>query len=196
MHSNNNNNNNTVDAVDAVDAVRQYLLALRASNSMSADDARRRLANLNSEEPHDDPLVELDRCQQRNDLQIAVNLADKWTEIENGFVEHARQYGRDRQIEYAAWRQMGVPSSILRRAGITRSVRAVKRRSPGTSLQARVPSDKQLAQALVDSFANGGVENVMCEWNVARATAYTAHRAARRALGLPIEQRKRPADAR
>jgi hypothetical protein len=40
---------------------------------------------------------------------------------ERAFVANAKPYGERRGISYQAWRQLGVPASVLRQAGISRS---------------------------------------------------------------------------
>lgn len=62
--------------------------------------------------------------QQRMDLRgemtsksTVVDLA----ELEAGFISAAAEYGRRKGISYAAWREAGVPSTVLSKAGIGRS---------------------------------------------------------------------------
>ena len=43
------------------------------------------------------------------------------SELEKGFVDAAAEYGRRKGITYAAWREAGVPSAVLNRAGIGRN---------------------------------------------------------------------------
>ena len=44
------------------------------------------------------------------------------TELEMEFVKAARGYSERRGISYAAWREAGVSASVLKQAGITRSM--------------------------------------------------------------------------
>ena len=41
--------------------------------------------------------------------------------LEAGFVEYAKAYSERKGITYAAWREAGVPASILKDAGIKRT---------------------------------------------------------------------------
>ena len=41
-----------------------------------------------------------------------------WTEEERAFVEAAAPYGERKGISYKAWREVGVPAAVLKRAGI------------------------------------------------------------------------------
>jgi hypothetical protein len=43
------------------------------------------------------------------------------TDLEEGFIASAKSYGRRKGITQAAWRSLGVPADVLRKAGITRS---------------------------------------------------------------------------
>ena len=38
--------------------------------------------------------------------------------LELGFVEHAASYSDRKGVSYTAWREFGVPASVLRTAGI------------------------------------------------------------------------------
>lgn len=41
--------------------------------------------------------------------------------LEEAFVKYAGSYGKRKGISYAAWREVGVPASMLARAGIERN---------------------------------------------------------------------------
>ena len=55
-----------------------------------------------------------------NELQSAGAKVDL-TELEQGFTEAAAAYSARKGISYAAWRELGVEASVLKRAGISRS---------------------------------------------------------------------------
>jgi hypothetical protein len=55
---------------------------------------------------------ELDGMQEKVDL----------TELEQEFVKAALGYSERRGISYAAWREAGVPASVLKQAGVSRSM--------------------------------------------------------------------------
>ena len=69
------------------------------------------------------PIKRLELMQDRRDLEA--QLADLQAEpdmsaVEDGFVTHAATYGARKGIQYATWREAGVPAELLARAGITR----------------------------------------------------------------------------
>ena len=43
------------------------------------------------------------------------------TELEEGFISSAKSYGQRKGISHGAWRSLGVPADVLRKAGISRS---------------------------------------------------------------------------
>ena len=43
------------------------------------------------------------------------------TAVEDAFVQVAKSYGERQGISYNAWREVGVPAPVLKRAGIGRS---------------------------------------------------------------------------
>jgi hypothetical protein len=71
-----------------------------------------------------DPLSRVTLIQERLDLQerlAALENVIDLTDLEAGFVEHAKTYSTNKGISYAAWRELGVAPDLLKRAGITRS---------------------------------------------------------------------------
>ena len=62
--------------------------------------------------------------QERLDLTAelsARSAPDDLAELEAAFVEVAKPFAEAKGITYPAWREVGVPASVLARAGITRS---------------------------------------------------------------------------
>jgi len=62
--------------------------------------------------------------QERIDLLQEIetmNGAADLTAVEDDFVTVARDYSISKGISYAAWREIGVPAVVLKRAGISRS---------------------------------------------------------------------------
>lgn len=59
----------------------------------------------------------LDLLEERENLQRDVDLS----KYEDDFVENAKSYGERKGISYQAWRELGVPAAVLKRAGITRA---------------------------------------------------------------------------
>jgi uncharacterized protein YicC (UPF0701 family) len=108
--------------------VREYLDALRANKpkrgrKRTPDSISKRLAAIEEELAEADALTELKLVQERRDLtaELAamgqnVDVAD----VEEAFVKVAASYTRRQGISYSSWRDVGVPASVLRRAGISR----------------------------------------------------------------------------
>ena len=70
-----------------------------------------------------DPLTRLHLTQERlnlhNELE-AMKAKTNLTELEEGFISAAKSYGQRKGITHAAWRSLGVPPDVLRKAGISR----------------------------------------------------------------------------
>jgi hypothetical protein len=111
-------------------AVRNYLEAIsrprRPGRRRTPESISRQLAQI------DDKLVgasAADRLlliQQRRDLQaqqeqLQANSQENLGQLEGGFVRVAKSYSERKGLSYAAWREVGVPADVLRRAGISRS---------------------------------------------------------------------------
>ena len=72
-----------------------------------------------------DPLKRLSLLQERIDLAqelriIEDNSTDLVAELEPDFIIAAKSYSERKGISYAAWREFGVPASVLKAAGISR----------------------------------------------------------------------------
>ena len=110
-------------------AVRRYLEALEAhkpkrGRKRTTESMQRRLARIDDELPNADPLKRLQLIQERLDLTAELEAADvkvDLTELEAEFVSAAADYSGRKGISYAAWRELGVDASVLKRAGIGRS---------------------------------------------------------------------------
>jgi len=61
-----------------------------------------------------------ERMDLRSEMTVKSTVVDL-SALEAGFVEAAADYGRRKGITYAAWREAGVPTSVLSRAGIGRN---------------------------------------------------------------------------
>lgn len=110
-------------------AVRAYLEALEAhkpkrGRKRTPESIAKRLEKIDSELESADPLKRLQLIQERLDLSAELESAGKkadLTELENEFVKAASAYSARKGISYAAWRELGVDASVLKRAGISRS---------------------------------------------------------------------------
>ncbi|MEM9467736.1 MAG: hypothetical protein AAGA90_20350 [Actinomycetota bacterium] len=110
-------------------AVRAYLEALEAhkpkrGRKRSPESMRSRLEVIDATIDDADPMARLQMVQERMDLIAALDAAEQTvdlTALEDGFADAAKAYGARKGISYAAWREVGVPASVLKRAGITRA---------------------------------------------------------------------------
>lgn len=110
-------------------AVRRYLEALEASKpkrgrKRSPESMKKRLAAVEDEIAAADPLKRLHLVQERLDLQAALEATESTVDInalENEFISAAATYSERKGISYSAWRELGVPSNVLDKAGISRS---------------------------------------------------------------------------
>jgi hypothetical protein len=109
--------------------VRDYLEGLRATKpkrgrKRTPETIAKRLTAIDGELASASPIEELLLIQERRDLQA--ELAAKSDSIdmealEAEFVGVAKSYSESKSISYASWRDVGVPASTLKRAGISRS---------------------------------------------------------------------------
>lgn len=107
--------------------VRKYLLALEELSQIqrtrqSVDRMQERLQRVDAKiEATADPLQRLELVQQRNQLsdQIAKvgNGGINIEELEERFIAVAKDFGDRKGIQVPAWREVGVPAPVLRRAG-------------------------------------------------------------------------------
>lgn len=109
--------------------VRDYLEGLRATKpkrgrKRTPDTIKKRLDTIESELASASPLDELLLVQERRDLEAelaAKSNAIDMDALEAEFVGVAASYSESKAISYASWRDVGVPASTLKRAGISRA---------------------------------------------------------------------------
>lgn len=109
--------------------VRRYLESLqqkgRPGRRIDPERTRARLAELDKKiSASDDQLTRLDLVQTKLDLEA--KLADlsaqqDSTALEAEFAEVAKSFAARKGIGYAAFRAVGVPAAVLKRAGIART---------------------------------------------------------------------------
>ena len=112
-------------------AVRLYLEAVerqrpRRGRPRTVESVKRRLATINAKIDDADALTRLHLLQERADLEAEIatmEVSDDIPALEKAFVKVARSYGERKGIDYATWREAGVPAAVLERAGISRSGR-------------------------------------------------------------------------
>jgi len=109
-------------------AVRKYLEALernrpRRGRRPSSESLSKQLDEIEAKLKEADPLKRLHLIQQRKSLQARLSSdegVEDISELEKGFVAAAAEYGDRKGIDYATWREIGVPADVLRRAGVAR----------------------------------------------------------------------------
>lgn len=109
--------------------VRTYLEALRRNRpkrgrKRTPDSIRRRLELITVEYDNADPMTQLKLAQEKLDLAVELEGITSTLDIaplERDFVKVTRSYSERNGITYAAWREIGIDPSVLKRAGIDRS---------------------------------------------------------------------------
>ncbi len=110
-------------------AVRNYLEALEAhkpkrGRKRTPDSIKKRLVRIDAEYAEGDQLKRLQLAQERLDLQKELDASGQAVDLsalERDFRAAAKPYGERKGITYAAWRQVGVPDTVLKAAGISRA---------------------------------------------------------------------------
>jgi hypothetical protein len=109
-------------------AVRRYLEALelhrpKRGRKRTKESMERRLEKIDQELATADPLKRLQLTQERLDLNAELDALGTKVDLsglEADFVAAASGYSDRKGISYAAWRELGVEPSVLKRAGIAR----------------------------------------------------------------------------
>ncbi len=110
-------------------AVRVYLEALESNRpkrgrKRTKESITARLETLAGQLDSADPLKRLQLAQEELDLTNELARMDQGidiTDLENEFTKVAGSYTARKGISYSAFRQVGVPASVLKSAGISRS---------------------------------------------------------------------------
>ena len=109
-------------------AVRDYLEALETNRPKpgrrpSAESLSAKRDAIDAQIDEAKPIKRLLLMQERRDVEAAIEalqVEPDMASVEEGFVAHAANYGQRKGIQYATWREFGVPADMLARAGITR----------------------------------------------------------------------------
>jgi hypothetical protein len=110
--------------------VGRYLEALEANKprrgrKRTADSVKKRLTTVGAELDDATGLTRLNLLQERRDLEVELATmqagAPDLSGLEKDFVKVAKSYSTKKKISYGAWREFGVPSETLKKAGISRS---------------------------------------------------------------------------
>jgi len=110
-------------------AVKNYLEALqqnrpRRGRRRTPDSIKKRLAAIDAAYADGSALQQLQLVQERMDLQKELDAMGTKVDLaalEGAFVKTAAKYAQRKGISYAAWRELGVPADVLKKAGISRS---------------------------------------------------------------------------
>ena len=105
--------------------IKAYLNAIadrKPGRPVTKESLERKLALVDEKiEAADNPLEKVDLIQSRLDTEkvlAQVGDAENLEELEAGFAAYAKGYSERKGISYTAWRQIGVPASVLKSAGI------------------------------------------------------------------------------
>ena len=106
--------------------IRRYLSLLdihpsRRGRKRSVDGVRRRIAELRDGPPATDPILRLEQIQERLNLEEELerlSAAEDLRALEDDFVAVLGDYAKRRGITYAALKEIGVATVVLRRAGM------------------------------------------------------------------------------
>ncbi len=109
--------------------VRLYLEALQKNRPKrgrrrTPESITKRLAQLDEQLKTADSVKKLILLQERITLKAELEqmeASDNLAELEQRFISVAKSFGERKGITHTAWREFGVPTSVLRAAGITSS---------------------------------------------------------------------------
>lgn len=110
-------------------AIASYLEALEShkpkrGRKRTPDSIDKRLGAIDKSLETANPIKRLSLIQERLDLLNEKELLSgsvDLTAYEDDFVDAAKGYSDRKGISYAAWRELGVPPAILKKAGISRA---------------------------------------------------------------------------
>ena len=109
-------------------AISSYLDALdqhkpKRGRKRTAESIDKQLADIDDKLTSANAITRLGLVQQRLDLQREKESLGATVDLsahEDGFVAAAKAYSERKGISYEAWRELGVPAPVLKRAGIGR----------------------------------------------------------------------------
>jgi hypothetical protein len=109
-------------------AIAAYLEALeqhrpKRGRKRTAESIDKQLAEIDDKLAAANAITRLSLVQQRLDLQRereTIGTTVDLSSLEDAFVAAAKGYSQRKGISYAAWREIGVPAEVLKRAGISR----------------------------------------------------------------------------
>lgn len=113
-------------------AVRAYLEALEADRRTGPrtdpEALQRKIDDVQTQvDSEPDPAKRLELVQKRIDLEQKLAQAEEAADIEQletDFIDAAAPYSERKGISYTAWRELGVPAAVLKKAGVKRTRKA------------------------------------------------------------------------
>jgi hypothetical protein len=109
-------------------AVKSYLEALNTETQTSGNDEetlRKRLDKVERQiADEENPARRVELVQRRLDLENQLGNVEEAPDLESlekDFQDVVKDYSERKGISYKAWREVGVPASVLRDAGLKRS---------------------------------------------------------------------------
>jgi len=111
-------------------AIKQYLDALgsrRPGRPVTRDSLEKRLTSVQERLASEgDALKRVDLHQAKIEIETLLNSTEgdvDLSKLEGAFAEVASTYSDRKGISYAAWRSVGVPAAVLKKAGVARTRR-------------------------------------------------------------------------
>lgn len=113
-------------------AVKEYLAAREAESrrgpKVTPQKLRERIETTRASiAEEDDPARRVELIQQRMDDEERLESLEEQPDteaLEAAFVDAAAEYSERKGISYSAWRELGVPAAVLKRAGVPRTRRS------------------------------------------------------------------------
>lgn len=110
-------------------AVSAYLNALEAhkpkrGRKRTPESIQKKLSSISDEMSSASGSRKLELMQERRDLEAELQARDNnqdLAQLEADFIEVAAAYSDRKGIEYATWREFGVPAATLKAAGVSRA---------------------------------------------------------------------------
>jgi hypothetical protein len=106
-------------------AITAYLKALESrkpGRPVSKDGLQQRMEKVVEKlDASDNPLERVDLIQTKLDIEKALSEAENAQNVdslESEFIENVSSYSERKGVSYTAWREFGVPASVLKKAGI------------------------------------------------------------------------------
>jgi hypothetical protein len=111
-------------------AVKSFLKAIesrRPGRPVTKESLEKRVSSLDDRiREEEDPVKRLDLVQERLDANESlkqVEARQDFDDLEQAFVDVAKEYSERKGISYTAWREIGVPAATLKKAGVPRTRR-------------------------------------------------------------------------